>query len=164
MGTRAGTPSTAATDGEPDEPVGNPRARRLNAAWLSAGAAAASALVAAVALVIGAFDSDHGSATAPTTATVPTTGPGAGDATPDTGARAIAISSMAFVGPGEDGPAFEFRGTAELNDPDDEEIHVIARPLSLEGALTGQSEDGETWMISTSELLYSEVVCTKLIW
>jgi hypothetical protein len=30
---------------------------------------------------------------------------------------------------------------------------VIARPLSLEGALTGQSEDGETWLISPAARL-----------
>jgi hypothetical protein len=109
---------------------------------VSAGAAALSALVAAVALMLGAFGSDD-ETSASSDGTTVATGPAAPDASPSIGARrSIAIASMAFVADGPGAPAFEFRGTAELNDPDDEEIHVVARPIVRTKA------GAETWLIS----------------
>ncbi len=104
------------------------------AAWTSAIAAALSAVVAAAALVFGSGSGD--------TAEPVTAGPSAPDATPGAAAeRTIAIGSMSFVGDDPAGPAFEFRGTAELEHPEDEEIRVIARP---------RVEDGgkDDWLIS----------------
>lgn len=117
------------------------------AAWVSAGAAALSAIVAAIALLVSNAGSDDKTSTS--TAPAATPGPSAPDATPIIGARrTIAIASMAFVPDERDGPVFEFRGTAELNDPDDEEIRVIARPVVENAAAGAAAEEGDIWLTS----------------
>lgn len=138
MGDEVGGDGVAA--GGAADPVTRQR-RRPGAAWVSAWATALSAVVAAVALLFGAFGSDD-EPTAKLETTV-ATGPAAPDASPLIGARrSIAIESMAFVADGPGGPVFEFRGRAELNDPDDEEIHVVARPV------VRAASDAETWLTS----------------
>jgi hypothetical protein len=143
VGQRAEELQSGAASGGPDtEAVKHGRFTRTTG-WLTAGAAALSAVVAAVALIVNTVDRPDDAS--PVVTQTPATGPPAADATPPRTrtARTIAIESMVFVGADLDGPAFEFRGTAELRDPDDEEIFVVARPL----VASTVSEEG-TWLTS----------------
>jgi hypothetical protein len=94
-----------------------------------------SALVAAVALVLNGL-SDQGSSTPRTVGSLDGSGtPLVSSVSPTSGPqqfssagsieRDVAIRAISFVGPDAQGPAFEFRGTAEVR-PDDA-VRVVAR-------------------------------------
>jgi hypothetical protein len=137
--------------------AGGPEGRRFGhiPTWVSAGAAAVSALVAAVALVLNAGDDGgSGAATASqrpagTTATTDTVS--AGDGEPFSGAgepedeRRLDIETVSFVGPAADGPAYEFHGSAEVDE--NEVVRVLARPV-VPSTSSEPAAAEEQWIVS----------------
>jgi hypothetical protein len=141
--------------GQPSEERSTRRVWSSGATWVSAGAAALSAVVAAIALVVNADGGDAEKA-APRSDVGSTSVSTAVD-------RSVAIDAVAFV-ENEPGPRYAFRGTARIDD-EKEAVYVLARPVFAadEAASAASAPAAENWISSPPALLEADGTWTTSI-